>query len=56
MKKQTKAIKTLFEVVLFTAVPTMATINCETHMPITPGYRLPKAIATIELTNGTKHQ
>jgi hypothetical protein len=55
MKKQTKAIKTLFEVVLFTAVPTIATINCETHMPITPGYCLPKVIETIELTDGTEH-
>ena len=33
MKKHTKAIKTLFEVELLTAVPIMATINCETHMP-----------------------
>ena len=33
MKKHTKAIKTLFEVELLTAVPTIATMNCETHMP-----------------------
>jgi hypothetical protein len=37
MKKQTKAIKTLFDVELFTVVTTIATINCETHMPAIPG-------------------
>jgi hypothetical protein len=36
MKKHTKAIKTLFEVVLLTVVPMIATINCETHMPDNP--------------------
>jgi hypothetical protein len=36
---QTKAIRTLLETAEETAVPTIATISCETHMPTAPNMR-----------------
>jgi hypothetical protein len=56
MKKQTNAIRTLFDVELFTVVPTIATINCEKHMPITTSQHLSTVVAAIELADGPEHQ